>query len=106
MSLNCCRCHKGAERAVTLVCDHELCVECAESIKKPEGVPPLDAKFRIICPQCQKSTLTHNIDNLINQENDKFLFDNMESSELNESSLGQAIPNDPEKPKFTERELK
>ena len=75
-------------------------------MKIPEGIPPLDAKFRLICPRCQKSTLTHNIENLVNQENDKFLFDNLESSELNESSLGQGIPNDPYKPGFTERELK
>ena len=104
MSLNCCRCQAASQKVITLVCDHELCLACAEEIKKPEGVPPLDAKFRIICPRCQKNTLTHNIDNLINQENDKFLFDNMESSELNESSLGQAIHNnDCEKSKYTER---
>lgn len=80
MSLNCCRCQANLDKPVTLRCDHELCIACAEAIKKPEGVPPLDAKFRIICPQCTKNTLTHNIDYLIKQENDKFLFDNMESS--------------------------
>ena len=78
----------------------------AEEIKKREGIP-LDAKFRIICPRCQKNTLTHKIDNLINQENDKFLFDNIESSELNESSLGQAIHNnDCENPNFLRGSLK
>lgn len=66
----------------------------------------MDAKFRLICPKCGKNTLTHNVGNLINQENDKLLFENMESSELNESSLGNVMNVDQEKGKFSERELK
>lgn len=80
MSSTCTKCQSQLDRTVVLVCDHELCLDCTEEIKKPEGTPPLDAKFRIVCPKCSKNTLTHNVENLINQENDKFLFDNMESS--------------------------
>ena len=80
MSLNCVKCKTVLEKAVVLVCDHQLCIDCTNAIKKPEGVPPLDAKFRIICPKCDKNTLTHNVENLINQDADKFLFENLESS--------------------------
>jgi hypothetical protein len=49
-----------------------------------EGVGPLDAKFRISCPTCRKTTITLNIQNLVNKDNEKLLFVNMESSELSE----------------------
>ncbi len=61
MSSSCVKCQNSIDKAVVLVCDHELCLSCAEEIKKPEGTPPLDAKFRIVCPRCHKNTLTHNV---------------------------------------------
>jgi|JI10StandDraft_1071094.scaffolds.fasta_scaffold79312_3 hypothetical protein len=61
MSSICNKCQTQLDKAVILVCDHELCLNCADEIKKPEGIPPLDAKFRIICPKCHKNTLTHNV---------------------------------------------
>lgn len=67
MSSACAKCQVALDKAIVLVCDHEICLSCAEDIKKPEGTPPLDAKFRIVCPRCSKNTLTHNIENLINQ---------------------------------------
>jgi len=52
---------------VELTCEHDLCLDCAELIKVAEGVGPLDAKFRISCPTCHKSTITLNIQNLVNK---------------------------------------
>ena len=40
---------------VQLICEHELCLDCAEEVKVAEGVGPLDAKFRICCPIKVKS---------------------------------------------------
>ena len=77
---------------VELTCEHGLCLECAEKIKIPEGVPPLDAKFRICCPTCRKNTITLDIKNLISKDNEKLLFVNMESSELSEEELEQPTP--------------
>ena len=77
MSVNCRNCMKVSHPIVKLVCDHVMCLSCAEKIKIPEGKPPLDAKFRIICPFCNKSTITHNVENLITEEENKLLFDNM-----------------------------
>jgi hypothetical protein len=74
---------------VELMCEHDLCLECAEKLKVAEGVGPLDAKFRLSCPVCRKSTITLNIQNLVNKENEKLLFVNMESSELSEEELEQ-----------------
>lgn len=91
MSSMCLNCKKESGSIVELTCEHELCLDCAEKIKIPEGVPPLDAKFRICCPTCRKNTITLNIQNLVNRDNEKLLFVNMESSELSEQELEQPV---------------
>lgn len=74
---------------VELTCEHDMCLDCAEQLKVAEGVGPLDAKFRICCPTCRKNTITLNIQNLVNKENQKLLFVNMQSSQLSEEELEQ-----------------
>lgn len=88
MNGTCLNCGSGGQ-LVELICEHELCVECAEKIKIPEGVAPLDAKFRICCPACRRNTTTLNVQNLVNKADDKLLFVNMESSELSEEEFEQ-----------------
>ena len=67
MSPVCLNCKKDGKTMVELTCEHDLCLDCAELIKVAEGVGPLDAKFRISCPTCRKSTITLNIQNLVNK---------------------------------------
>ena len=80
----CLNCQKDGKTMVELMCEHEMCLDCAQQLKVAEGVGPLDAKFRICCPICRKNTITLNIQNLVNNDSDKLLFVNMESSELSE----------------------
>lgn len=35
MSSSCVKCQNSIDKAVVLVCDHELCLSCADEIKKP-----------------------------------------------------------------------
>lgn len=89
MNAVCLNCRKQGKTMVELTCEHDMCLDCAEQLKVAEGVGPLDAKFRICCPTCRKNTITLNIQNLVNKENQKLLFVNMQSSQLSEEELEQ-----------------
>jgi hypothetical protein len=53
----------------------------------------IENKYKIVCPVCKRATVTYDIHNLlVNKESpgqNNFLFEHLESSLINESSLAE-----------------
>ncbi|KAL4499790.1 hypothetical protein ABPG72_017330 [Tetrahymena utriculariae] len=64
----CCMfCKRVAIKPISLICNHNLCLECGNFIKEQEQDSGVQPKYRVSCPACQSNTVTYNVKNLLVQ---------------------------------------
>ncbi|KAL4476059.1 hypothetical protein ABPG74_009792 [Tetrahymena malaccensis] len=63
----CAFCKRIAIKPISLICNHNLCLECGNFIKEQEQESGVQPKYRVSCPACQSNTVTYNVKNLLVQ---------------------------------------
>ncbi|KRX01018.1 hypothetical protein PPERSA_09624 [Pseudocohnilembus persalinus] len=61
----CVLCNKVSKDPVELICDHILCINCAEQIADLDSQSIIQSKYNVSCPLCSKITITYNFKNLL-----------------------------------------